>query len=214
MKIKGAIFDMDGVLLNSEILYQRFWLEALHYFNYPATESHVLALRSLTGKKAEAKLKSFFGDSLDYEKVKNKRIVLMDEYVRKNGVEIKKGADEILPYLKGKGIKIALATSSPYERAEEHLGMAGLFKYFDQCVCGGMVKNSKPQPDIYLLASEKLGLKPCECIAVEDSPNGVKSAVNAGCKTVMIPDLTPCTEDLKKDLFALCTDLTELKKFV
>lgn len=214
MKIKGVIFDMDGVLLNSEVLYQRFWLESLHYYGYPAEKEHILALRSLTGKNAELKLKSFFGDSLDYEKVKNKRIVLMDEYVRKNGVEIKKGADEILPYLKGKGIKIALATSSPYERAEEHLGMAGLFKYFDQCVCGGMVKNSKPQPDIYLLASEKLKLKPCECIAVEDSPNGVKSAVNAGCKTVMIPDLTPCTEDLKKDLFALCTDLTEIKDLV
>ena len=214
MVIKGVIFDMDGVLLNSEVLYQRFWLEALHYYGYPAEKEHILALRSLTGKNAELKLKSFFGDSLDYEKVKNKRIVLMDEYVRKNGVEIKKGADEILPYLKEKGIKIALATSSPYERAQEHLGMAGLFKYFDQCVCGGMVKNSKPQPDIYLLASEKLGLKPCECIAVEDSPNGVKSAVNAGCKTVMIPDLTPCTEDLKIDLFALCTDLTEIKDLV
>lgn len=214
MVIKGVIFDMDGVLLNSEVLYQRFWLEALHYYGYPAEKEHILALRSLTGKNAELKLKSFFGDSLDYEKVKNKRIVLMDEYVRKNGVEIKKGADEILPYLKKKGIKIALATSSPYERAQEHLSMAGLFKYFDQCVCGGMVKNSKPQPDIYLLASEKLGLKPCECIAVEDSPNGVKSAVNAGCKTVMIPDLTPCTEDLKKDLFAICNDLTELKELV
>lgn len=214
MKIKGVIFDMDGVLLNSEVLYQRFWIEALHYYGYPAKKEHILALRSLTGKNAELKLKSFFGDSLDYEKVKNKRIVLMDEYVRKNCVEIKKGADEILPYLKGKGIKIALATSSPYERAQEHLGMAGLFKYFDQCVCGGMVKNSKPQPDIYLLASDKLGLKPCECIAVEDSPNGVRSAVNAGCKTVMIPDLTPCTEDLKKDLFALCTDLTEIKDLV
>lgn len=214
MVIKGVIFDMDGVLLNSEVLYQRFWLEALHYYGYPAKKEHILALRSLTGKNAELKLKSFFGDSLDYEKVKNKRIVLMDEYVRKNGVEIKKGADEILPYLKGKGIKIALATSSPYERAQEHLGMAGLFKYFDQCVCGGMVKNSKPQPDIYLLASEKLGLKPCECIAVEDSPNGVKSAVNAGCKTVMIPDLTPCTEDLRNDLFAICNDLTEIKEFV
>lgn len=214
MVIKGVIFDMDGVLLNSEVLYQRFWLEALHYYGYPAEKEHILALRSLTGKNAELKLKSFFGDSFDYEKVKNKRIVLMDEYVRKNGVEIKKGADEILPYLKEKCIKIALATSSPYERAQEHLGMAGLFKYFDQCVCGGMVKNSKPQPDIYLLASEKLGLKPCECIAVEDSPNGVKSAVNAGCKTVMIPDLTPCTEDLKKDLFAICNDLTEIKEFV
>ena len=214
MVIKGVIFDMDGVLLNSEVLYQRFWLESLHYYGYPAEKEHILALRSLTGKNAELKLKSFFGDSLDYEKVKNKRIVLMDEYVRKNGVEIKKGADEILPYLKKKGIKIALATSSPYERAQEHLGMAGLFKYFDQCVCGGMVKNSKPQPDIYLLASEKLGLKPCECIAIEDSPNGVKSAVNAGCKTVMIPDLTPCTEDLRNDLFAICNDLTEIKEFV
>lgn len=214
MVIKGVIFDMDGVLLNSEVLYQRFWLEALHYYGYPAKKEHILALRSLTGKNAELKLKSFFGDSLDYEKVKNKRIVLMDEYIRKNGVEIKKGADEILPYLKKKGIKIALATSSPYERAQEHLGMAGLFEYFDQCVCGGMVKNSKPQPDIYLLASEKLGLKPCECIAVEDSPNGVKSAVNAGCKTVMIPDLTPCTEDLRNDLFAICNDLTELKELV
>ena len=214
MKIKGVIFDMDGVLLNSEVLYQRFWLEALHFYGYPAEKEHILALRSLTGKNAELKLKSFFGDSLNYEQVKNKRIVLMDEYIRKNGVEIKKGADEILPYLKEKGIKIALATSSPLERAEEHLGIVGLFKYFDSCVCGGMVKNSKPQPDIYLLASEKLGLKPCECIAVEDSPNGVKSAVNAGCKTVMIPDLTPCTEDLKKDLFAICNDLTQLKELV
>ena len=214
MKIKGVIFDMDGVLLNSEVLYQRFWLEALHFYGYPAEKEHILALRSLTGKNAELKLKSFFGDSLNYEQVKNKRIVLMNEYIRKNGVEIKKGADEILPYLKEKGIKIALATSSPLERAEEHLGIVGLFKYFDSCVCGGMVKNSKPQPDIYLLASEKLGLKPCECIAVEDSPNGVRSAVNAGCKTVMIPDLTPCTEDLKKDLFAICNDLTEIRDLV
>ena len=121
MKIKGAIFDMDGVLLNSEILYQRFWLEALHYFNYSATESHVLALRSLTGKKAEAKLKSFFGESFDYPTVKAKRIELMDNFVNENGVEMKKGADILLPYLKEKGIKIALATSSPLEWAKDHL---------------------------------------------------------------------------------------------
>ena len=77
MNIDCIYFDMDGVLLNSEILYQRFWLEALHYFNYPATESHILALRSLTGKKAEAKLKSFFGDDFDYPTVKAKRIELI-----------------------------------------------------------------------------------------------------------------------------------------
>ena len=197
MKIKGAIFDMDGVLLNSEILYQRFWLEALHYFNYPATESHVLALRSLTGKKAKAK-----------------RIELMDNFVNENGVEMKKGADILLPYLKEKGIKIALATSSPLERAKDHLSRVNLFQYFDTCVCGPMVKNSKPAPDIYLLASEKLGLKPEECIAVEDSPNGALSAINANCKTIVVPDLTPCDESIKPKLFALCDSLLDIKNYV
>lgn len=214
MKIKGAIFDMDGVLLNSEILYQRFWLEALHYFNYPATESHVLALRSLTGKKAEEKLKSFFGESFDYPTVKAKRIELMDNFVNEKGVEMKKGADILLPYLKEKGIKIALATSSPLERAKDHLSRVNLFQYFDTCVCGPMVKNSKPAPDIYLLASEKLGLKPNECIAVEDSPNGALSAINANCKTIVVPDLTPCDESIKPKLFALCDSLLDIKNYV
>lgn len=214
MKIKGAIFDMDGVLLNSEVLYQRFWLEALHFYNYPATEENVLALRSLTGKKAEAKLKSFFGKDFDYQTVKAKRIELMDNFVKKYGVEMKKGADVLLPYLKEKGIKIALATSSPYERAKDHLTRVNLFQYFDCCVCGSMAKNSKPAPDIYLLASEKLGLKPCECIAVEDSPNGALSAINANCNTIVVPDLTPCCDEIKPQLFALCHSLLEIKQYI
>jgi HAD superfamily hydrolase (TIGR01509 family) len=214
MKINGAIFDMDGVLLNSEILYQRFWLEALQFYNYKATPNHILALRSLTGKKAEEKLKSFFGDNFDYPTVKAKRIELMDDFVNKNGVEVKKGAKEILPYLKSKGIKIALATSSPYERAKDHLSQVDIFKYFDCCICGGMVKNSKPAPDIYLKAAKALGLEPQECIAVEDSPNGALSAINAKCKTIMVPDLTPCPENLKDKLFAVLNNLYEIKEII
>ena len=210
--IKGAIFDMDGVLLNSEILYQRFWLEALHSYGHNAKENHILEIRSLTGKKAEEKLKSFFGNSLDYQAVKNKRIELMDNYIKNNGVEIKTGADTILPFLKNRGIKIALATSSPFERAKEHLTLAGLFTYFDAVVCGTMVKNSKPDPDIYLLAAKSLGLTPQECIAVEDSPNGALSAIRANCKTVFVPDLTPCPKNLEQKLFALCRDLTDIEK--
>lgn len=210
--INGAIFDMDGVLLNSEILYRRFWLEALHHYGYNAKESHLLEIRSLTGKKAEEKLKSFFGNTLDYEVVKSKRIELMDNYIKNNGIEIKTGADTILPFLKNKGIKIALATSSPFERAKEHLTIAGLFSYFDAVVCGTMVENSKPDPDIYLLAAKRLGLKPQECIAVEDSPNGALSAIRANCKTVFVPDLTSCPENLEKKVFAVCKDLADIEK--
>lgn len=209
--IKGAIFDMDGVLINSEILYQRFWIEALSFFGYNATENHILSLRSLTGKNAEKKLKSFFGEELNYQKVKEKRIELMDNYISKNGVEAKPGGDFILQYLKEKGIKLALATSSPFERAKEHLSLVGLYKYFDEFVFGSMVKNSKPQPDIYLLAAKKLNFLPEECIAVEDSPNGAIAGINAGCKTVFIPDLTPCPEELKNRIFALCSNLREIK---
>jgi HAD superfamily hydrolase (TIGR01509 family) len=214
MKIKGAIFDMDGVLLNSEILYQRFWLEALKFYGYKATQNHILSLRSLTGKKAEEKLKSFFGNDFDYPTVKAKRIELMDNFVNSNGVEMKKGAKEILAYLKNNGIKIALATSSPYERAKNHLTQVGIFKYFDSCICGGMVENSKPAPDIYLQASKSLGLKPQECIAVEDSPNGALSAINAECKTIMVPDLTPCPQELKSKLFAVLDNLSEIKELI
>ncbi|MBQ9673320.1 MAG: HAD family phosphatase [Ruminococcus sp.] len=214
MQIKGAVFDMDGVLLNSEVLYQRFWIEALRYYGYNATKEHILAMRSLTGKNAERKLKSFFGEKLNYETVKNKRAELMESYIDKHGVEMKKGADKILPILKNKGIKLALATSSPLERAKKHLSLAGIFKYFDEYICGSMVENSKPAPDIYLLATKKLGLSPDECIAVEDSPNGVISAVNAGCKTIMVPDLTPCPEELKDKVFAVANTLLDIEYII
>ena len=113
-----------------------------------------------------------------------------------------------LEFAKQNGVKIALATSSPFERAKEHLESVGLFKYFDEFACGSMVKNSKPKPDIYLLACEKLNLKPEECIALEDSPNGVISASTAGCATIMVPDLDKPTEDLIPLLYSVCDNLS------
>ena len=77
-----------------------------------------------------------------------------------------------------------------------------------------MVANSKPAPDIYLFACEKLGLAPQDCIAVEDSPNGALSAIGAGCKTIFVPDLSPCPKDLQEKVFAVCENLEEIKKIV
>lgn len=214
MKIKGAIFDMDGVLLNSEILYQRFWLMALEHFGYNPEPEQMLQLQSLSGKNAEKKLKEFFGEQLDYQRTKQKRIELMDSYIEQNGVEMKNGADTTLKALKEMGLRTALATSSPSERAKNHLSRVGIYDYFDKYICGEMVQNSKPAPDIYLMACEKLGLNPDECIAVEDSQNGAISAITAGCRTIVVPDISPCSDKVLKEAFAVTDSIINIPKII
>lgn len=212
-KFKGIILDMDGLLLDTEKLYVRFWMEAARFYGYPMEFEHALSIRSLNRQFTTEKLAGYFG-SFDYQPVHDKRVELMNAYIKEHGVEAKKGASELLEYAHNNGIKLALATSSPFERAKEQLESVGLFKYFQEFACGSMVKNSKPQPDIYLLASEKLGLDPKDCIALEDSPNGVKAAFAAGCAAVMVPDLDKPSEELLPMLYAVCDDLSQVISLV
>ncbi len=210
MKIKAVIFDMDGVLLDSEKLYVRFWCEAGQACGYPFEKKHALANRSLARKFAIERLQGFFGESFDYDKVRNKRIELMDAYVEKNGIDLKPYAEYTLSELKKRGYKIALATATPPERARRYLTRSGIFGYFDKIVCASMVSLGKPEPDIYLKACEELCLEPEECIAAEDSPNGVLSAYRAGCRTVMIPDMDEPDDDTRAMTYAVIKNLKEL----
>ena len=117
-------------------------------------------------------------------------------------MEVKPGIRELLQYLKEHGIRTAIATSSPIERTVRYLSSVGLDKSFDELVSGYMVEMGKPEPDIYLYAAEKLGVKPSECMVLEDSPAGILAAHRAGCLPVMIPDQDEPDEDTKKLLFA------------
>lgn len=211
MKIKGIVFDMDGVLLDTEKLYLRFWCEAAHFCGYPMEKSHVLSIRSMNREYAEKKLKGYFGEDFDYTAVHAKRVELMDKFIKENGVETKKGAKEILEFLKETGYKIALASATPRERAAFLLEKTRLLKYFDSLVSAHDVKIGKPEPYIYLEACKRLGLSPKECFAVEDSPNGVMSAYTAGCKTVMVPDLDKPNEATEKMTYAVVHDLLCIK---
>ena len=118
---------------------------------------------------------------------------------------------EILTWLRGQGITVAMATANDLQRTTRYLKRIGLYEYFDELICADMVKQGKPAPDIYAHACEVLGLEPDETMAVEDSPNGVRSAAGAGCRTVMIPDLTEPDEELSKLLWARADKLTDLK---
>lgn len=211
--IKGVISDMDGVILDSEKLYVRFWCEAAYFYGFPMNREHALSIRSMARPFAIEKLQGYFGAEFDYDSVREKRIELMDAYVSQHGIEAKKGAQKLLGFLKENGYKVALATATPAQRAEEYLRRVDLLKYFDYVASARMVKNGKPKPDIYLFAAEKLGLKPEECLALEDSVNGVRSAAAAGCKTVLVPDLDNPEEQLKPLLYGTADGLEDVIKF-
>lgn len=210
--IDTYIFDMDGTLIDTEKLYRKFWPMALAEFGYTMTDEQVLSMRSLGRPFAPIKLKEMFGPELDYPAVRECRKKLMEEYIDAHGIELKPGCIELLTNLKERGLRAAIATATDLQRTEKYLEMLGLRSYFTEIVCATMVKEGKPSPDIYLYACEQLGRSPEDCIAVEDSPNGVLSAYRAGCKVVMVPDQTQPDEELSKLLYKKADSLFDLIK--
>lgn len=208
--IHGVLFDMDGVVLDTEKLYARFWAEAAHALGYPMTYEQALGMRSLNSAAGQAKLESYFGPGVSRAEMRKKRVELMDAYVAEFGVEAKPGIHELLNYLKGQGICTAIATSSPMPRATAYLGSLGLLDKFDRICSGHDVKQGKPAPDIYLKAAASIGVPPENCLAIEDAPAGILSAHRAGCWPVLVPDLDGSDEEMRKTLYAEADSLSDI----
>ncbi len=214
LMVKAVIFDMDGLILDTEKLLVRYWCQAANESGFPMQREHALNIRSLHRKFAIPYLQGLFGEDFDYVKIRTRRMELMAEALGDNGPELKKGVRELLTFLKEQGIASAIATATDYERTKDYLRKVGVFEQFDRIVCATMVENGKPKPDIYLYAAQQLGLQPCECMALEDSPNGVRSAASAGCITVMVPDLTPPDEELGKLIHAAAGSLLDVPDII
>lgn len=211
--IKGAIFDMDGLMIDTEKLYLRYWKKAAEDFGYPMEDNHVYAIRSLARKFSNPLLKSFFGEDFPVDDVRQRRTELINAHIEENGIDLKKGLFELFGFLREKGIKIAVATATPRERTLKYLEKIQILSYIDAIVCGDMVTTGKPAPDIYLTAAKELDLPPQECAAFEDSPNGIKSAYSAGCHAVMIPDMTPPDEEIMPMLSGVYDNLEDAVEF-
>ena len=205
--LKGAIFDMDGLMIDTEKLYLKFWILSAKDFGYDMKPEHVYAIRSMARKYSIPKIKSFLGEDCPTEEIRAHRTELMRDYINEHGLEVKKGLFQLLDYLRDNGIKMAVATATPLSRTTEYLQKIGAAEYFSAVICGDMVETGKPAPDIYLTAAKELGLPPHECAAFEDSPNGIKAAHAAGCHPIMIPDMTPPDEEIKPMLAAVYDSL-------
>ena len=212
--IKAVIFDMDGVLIDTEKHYYAAWQQSAQEAGFAFTGEHALMLRSCDAKVASQMMQGIFGPEFDYYAIRERRRELVKERLEKQGLEKKPGIEEILLHLKDKGIKIAVATATPIELTRQHLTNIGVYDLFDKVVSAKQVAHGKPAPDVYLYACEQIGEKPQDCVAVEDSPNGIRSAYAAGCKPVMIPDLTQPDEETQKLLYACVPSLSELKKIL
>lgn len=188
--VKAILFDMDGTLIDTEKYYTVFKQQAAREAGYHMDLKLVYDLRSKASQFASVQVKEIYGEDFDYDAFTRRRKELMKEHIEKYGLELKPYVRETVEELRRRGYRTAVVTATSEDRAMEYLKLTGLEELFDEIVCASMVKNGKPYPDVYLYACDKIGLKPEECIAVEDSPNGVTSAWKAGCQVVMVPDLT------------------------
>ncbi|MBP5489737.1 MAG: HAD family phosphatase [Lachnospiraceae bacterium] len=202
MHCKAVIFDLDGTLIDTERLYRKYWPEALRHFGYVLSDERALMLRSLGRPFAPKQFREWFGEDFDYAEVRAYRKQIIEAHIKEHGVDAKPGARETLLALRELGITVAIATATDPERTERYLKLAGLDGLVETIISATMVAQGKPAADIYLYACSTLGLEPSECIAVEDAPNGVRSAFSAGCKVVMIPDQTEPDEELQPMLYA------------
>lgn len=208
--IEAIVFDLDGLLFDSERIVQRSWENTGDKLGYPNLGSHIY---NTLGKNIVARREYFcetFGEDFPFDDFAVMTRARFYEIVEEEGLPTKPGVIELLKYGKEHGYKMAVATSSRRPYAENNLKNAEIYDYFDGMVCGDMVTHSKPDPEVYLKACAQIGADPQNSIALEDAPNGIRAAHAAGMYPVMIPDLVQPTEEIKTLLYRKYDTLHEV----
>ena len=214
--IKAVVFDMDGVIFDSEKLYRKHWMISAKEYGLDEEIMKTLLdkIAGATKERNEKLMKDHFGQDFDYMEFRESTMNRMDKDIDENGVELKPGVKELFNYLKGHGFMIGLATSTVKERAERNLKRAGLISYFDGIMYGGIVTNGKPAPDIYEHACQLLGVPVSEAIGVEDSINGIISSHAAGLYTIMVVDLIQPNDEVRAIADQIYDSLFEVKELL
>ncbi|MDR2901213.1 MAG: HAD family phosphatase [Treponema sp.] len=206
---QAVLFDMDGLMLDTEGPVLPFWYEIMEKYAYPLDEETLFRTIGVPAYTTEKILKEKYGTDFPYDKITEELVKMVQDDNEKNGIPQKQGLITLLDHLDNMGIPKAVATSTEREKALWKLKHAGIFNRFSVIVTVNDVKHGKPAPDLFLAAAEKLGKAPELCIGFEDSTAGLQSLAAAGVKSVFIKDILTPPEDVLKTVWRQFSNLAE-----
>lgn len=210
MNYEAVVFDMDGVIFDSERAVMNCWLELAQKYDIKDIEKPYFACVGTTMTRTREIMLETYGEDFPYDEYARESSLMYHEKYDGGKLPMKPGVMELLSYLKEKGKKIALASSTRRETVINQLRWAGIIDYFDAIICGDMVARSKPAPDIFLKACQELGVSPENTYAIEDSYNGIRAAHAGQLRPIMVPDLLEADDEMRGMAECVCDNLNEV----
>ncbi|MCD7836340.1 MAG: HAD family phosphatase [Lachnospiraceae bacterium] len=211
--MKAVVFDMDGVIFDSERLVLECWEEIAARRGIENIEQAMRECLGVNSAQTRENMLRRYGSDFPYDEFRSEASAMFHERFDNGRLPMKTGVVGLLAYLKNKSVKIALASSTREGVVRQELSDAGIIDYFEAVVCGDMVEKSKPAPDIYIKACACLGVDSQHAYAIEDSYNGIRSAHAAGLSAIMVPDMSEPTEEMERLAVKILPDLCEVKKY-
>ena len=213
MNYEAIVFDMDGVIFDSERAVMNCWLELAQKYDIKDIEKPYFACVGTTMTRTREIMLETYGEDFPYDEYARESSLMYHEKYDGGKLPMKPGVMELLSYLKEKGKKIALASSTRRETVTNQLRWAGIIDYFDVIICGDMVARSKPAPDIFLKACQELGVSPENTYAIEDSYNGIRAAHAGQLRPIMVPDLLEADDEMRGMAEYVCDNLNEVIEY-
>ena len=210
----AVIFDMDGVIFDSEQKVLECWAEIAEKHGVPGIDEPLHLCLGVTRDSSRKIMKDHYGADFPYDDYALEASILFHSKYDGGKLPMKPGVVELLKHLKHEGIRVALASSTRKQTVEQELRDAGIISFFDQLICGDMVTRSKPAPDIFLTACKAVGVEPERAVAIEDSYNGIRSAAAGGLRAIMVPDLMPPTQEMQELAETILPDLHAAEKYL
>lgn len=204
------IFDMDGLMFDTERIILKAGLHVLKQHGYPADKNFLISMTGISDPRMKPYFYERFGKEFPFQNylidVEKTRV----DFIKTEGISVKKGLIELLDYLEKKQIKKIVATSSNRNTMESLFAITGVSRYFSMAICGDEVIKGKPEPEVFIKAAQKSGVTPQKALVLEDSQNGLLAAHRAGIKAIFIKDLVQPQKEVLDTIYKQCQDLSEV----
>lgn len=211
--VEAVLFDMDGLLIDTEAVYIDALQDAARDLEIEMSLEFCHSMIGISGRECDVMIQNFYGSGFRIDRFRER----FSGHAKRRldtHLPIKPGVVEMLDFLAGRGLRLAVATGSGRITAERHLGKAGLIDRFGAVATRDDVENAKPAPDVYLEAARRLGVTPDRCIAFEDSNVGLTAAHAAGTMAFMVPDILPPLPEVRAKCLRVFGDLHEARRLL